>query len=136
MTKNIIDVLIVDDQVGVRRLLFETLADEGYKVQMAGGGAEALNVLAHTLPFLILLDIKMPGMTGFETLQEIRKRYGQIPVVMMTAYGDMEIIAETKSLGVQHYLNKPFDLDDVRALIKGLLVEKKGSERSLEEEIG
>lgn len=125
MAKNIIDVLIVDDQVGVRRLLFEALTDEGYVVQMAGGGAEALYILDHTMPSLVLLDMKMPGMTGFETLQEIRTRFGPLAVIMMTAYGDMEILAETKTLGVQHYLNKPFDLDDVRALIKSILTEKK-----------
>ncbi|AEF95475.1 response regulator receiver protein [Desulfotomaculum nigrificans CO-1-SRB] len=121
MAENTVDILIVDDQLGVRRLLFEALADEGYLVKMAGGGVEALNILSHTLPSLVLLDIKMPGMTGFETLQEIRKRYGQLPVVMMTAYGDMDIIAETKKLGVEHYLIKPFDLNEVRLLVKDLL---------------
>lgn len=125
MDKGTIDVLIVDDQVGVRRLLFEALTDEGYVVQMAGGGAEALSIISSTPPSLVLLDMKMPGMTGFETLQEIRKRYGQIPVIMMTAYGDMEIIAETKNLGVKHYLNKPFDLDEVRLLVKGIVPEAK-----------
>lgn len=121
MSKDTIDILIVDDQVGVRRLLFEALVDEGYLVKMVGGGVEALNILSYTTPSLILLDIKMPGMTGIETLQEIRKQHGQIPVVMMTAYGDMEIITETKKLGVLHYLIKPFDLDEVRLLVKGLL---------------
>ncbi|MEW6065861.1 chemotaxis protein CheY [Desulforamulus profundi] len=125
MGNGTIDVLIVDDQVGVRRLLFEALANEGYIVKMAGGGAEALKILSGTLPSLVLLDIKMPGMTGFETLQEIRKLYGQLPVVMMTAYGDMDIIAQTKSLGVKHYLSKPFDLDDVRVLVKGILAESR-----------
>jgi len=125
MAKDGIDILIVDDQVGVRRLLFEALADEGYNVMMAGGGAEALKILANTLPSLVLLDIKMPGMTGFETLQEIRRQFGPLQVVMMTAYGDMEVIAETRGLGVKHYLSKPFDLDDVRQLVKGLLAETR-----------
>lgn len=126
MNRKSFDVLIVDDQVGVRRLLFETLADEGYIVKMAGGGVEALKILTLDIPSLILLDMKMPVMTGFETLQEIRKQFGQIPVVMMTAYGDMEIIDQTKNLGVKHYLNKPFDLDDVRILVKTILTESKG----------
>lgn len=125
MDNNTIDVLIVDDQVGVRRLLFETLADEGFLVKMAGGGAEALQILSNTLPSLVMLDIKMPGMTGFETLQEIRKLHGSLPVVMMTAYGDMDLIAQNKGLGVLHYLSKPFDLDDVRALVKGIVTESK-----------
>ncbi|GAB6179298.1 response regulator [Desulfotomaculum defluvii] len=126
MNRKSFDILIVDDQVGVRRLLFETLADEGYIVKMAGGGLEALKILTQDLPSLVLLDMKMPVMTGFETLQEIRKQFGQIPVVMMTAYGDMEIIDQTKNLGVKHYLNKPFDLDDVRILVNKILTESEG----------
>ncbi|SHK50892.1 response regulator [Desulforamulus aeronauticus] len=123
MSQETIDILIVDDQVGIRRLLFEALADEGYLVKMAGSGAEALKILSCTLPALVLLDMKMPGMTGYETLQEIRKHYGPLNVIMMTAYGDVEIMAQTKDLGVRHYLNKPFDLDEVRVLVKGLLAE-------------
>ncbi|ABO51680.1 response regulator receiver protein [Desulforamulus reducens MI-1] len=126
MNSTSFDILIVDDQVGVRRLLFEALADEGYIVKMAGSGAEALQVLSQTLPSLVLLDIKMSGMTGIETLQEIRKHYAQLPVAMMTAYGDMEIMDQTKSLGVQHYLNKPFDLDDVRVLVRSILSRSEG----------
>ncbi|RYD01348.1 hypothetical protein N752_30610 [Desulforamulus aquiferis] len=67
MGRDTIDILIVDDQVGVRRLLFEALSDEGYKVEMAASGAEALNTLARSIPSLIFLDMKMPGMTGIET---------------------------------------------------------------------
>lgn len=117
------DILIVDDQVGVRRLLFEALADAGYLVKMVGGGAEALKILSQESPAMILLDMKMPLMTGYETLQEIRKQFEQLPVVMMTAYGDMEIIDQTRGLGVKHYLNKPFDLEEVRSLVKTILTE-------------
>ncbi|MEG6522830.1 response regulator [Desulfotomaculum sp. 1211_IL3151] len=125
--KTTFDILIVDDQVGVRRLLFEALADEGYLVKMAGGGSEALKILSQDFPSLVLLDMKMPVMTGYETLQEIRKQFGQLPVVMMTAYGDMEIIDQTKGLGVKHYLNKPFDLEEVRVLVKTILAESEGN---------
>lgn len=127
MGKDTIDILIVDDQVGVRRLLFEALSDEGYLVKMAAGGAEALSIIAQTTPSVILLDMKMPGLTGFETLQEIRKQYGQLPVIMMTAYGDLEIVNQTKGLGVKHYLNKPFDLDDVRNLARLVISKTKAS---------
>lgn len=125
MGKNYMDVLIVDDQPGVRLLLFETLVDEGYNVKMVGSGAEAMKFLSGSQPSLVLLDMKMPIMTGLETLQEIRKHYGNLPVVMMTAYGDIDIINQTKALGVKHFLNKPFDLDDVRALVKALLSESR-----------
>ncbi|SHE97657.1 response regulator [Desulforamulus putei] len=127
MNNDNIDVLIVDDQMGVRRLLFEALADEGYIVKMAGGGLEALKILSGTQPSLVLLDMKMPGMNGIETLQEIRRLYGQLPVVMMTAYGDMEIIDQTKSLGVKDYLSKPFDLEEVRVLVRAILAESRNT---------
>ncbi|MDO7786806.1 response regulator [Desulforamulus aquiferis] len=127
MGRDTIDILIVDDQVGVRRLLFEALSDEGYKVEMAASGAEALNTLARSIPSLIFLDMKMPGMTGIETLHEIRAQYGQLTVVMMTAYGDGEIVNQSRVLGVEHYLNKPFDLNDVRHLAKLLVSNNKES---------
>ena len=123
MVNDLLDILIVDDQTGVRRLLFEALADEGYNVKMASSGTEALKILSGTLPSMVLLDMKMPGMNGFETLQEIRRQYGNLTVVMMTAYGDVEVVNQTRALGVEHYLNKPFDLDDVRVLVKALLGE-------------
>lgn len=135
MEKDTIDILVVDDQVGVRRLLFEALTDEGYNVQMAAGGAEALAILSRATPSLILLDIKMPGMTGFETLQEIRRLYGDLPVAMMTAYGEVEILNQTKELGVTQYVNKPFDLDDVRTLTKAM-VAKRQSGHLLSDSIG
>ena len=82
---------------------------------------------------LILLDIKMPGMSGLETLEELQRINPEIQVVMMTAYGELDILVETRSRGVQHYINKPFDLDEVRYLVKGLLmVEKDRRKRARE----
>lgn len=117
------NLLIVDDQAGVRRLLFEAFSDEGYNVDMAANGSEAVQKVSANVPSLILLDIKMPGMNGLETLQELRKICPDVLVVMMTAYGELEVMAETKKLGVQHYINKPFDLNEVRYLVKALLSE-------------
>lgn len=117
--------LIVDDQAGVRRLLYEAFSDEGYSVETASSGMEAIVKVNDKSPLLILLDIKMPGMSGLETLDELLKIIPKTPVVMMTAYGELDIVAEAKRRGVKYYINKPFDLDEIRYLIKGLLMEER-----------
>ncbi|HBV96217.1 MAG: chemotaxis protein CheY [Peptococcaceae bacterium BICA1-7] len=123
MQENKYGLLIVDDQNGVRRLLFEAFNDEGYQVRMAGSGMEALKMLSQEMPDLVLLDIKMPVMSGIETLGEIRKASKDLPVLMMTAYGDLEVVDQAKKLGVKHYIIKPFDLNEVKMMVKGLLME-------------
>ncbi|HHU86072.1 MAG: response regulator [Pelotomaculaceae bacterium] len=133
MTGEACDILIVDDQPGVRRLLFEAFIDQGLRVETASSGAEAIRKTIAATPLLILLDIKMPGMSGLETLEELQRINPEIQVVMMTAYGELDILVETRSRGVQHYINKPFDLDEVRYLVKGLLmVEKDRRKRARE----
>jgi len=132
---DIYDLLIVDDQAGVRRFLYEAFSEEGYRVEMASSGAEAIRKVSARTPSIILLDIKMPVMNGLETLDELQKIAPEIPVVMMTAYSELEIISEAKKRGVLHYINKPFDLAEVRYLVKGLLVEEK-DRRKLQKEIG
>ncbi|KJS17186.1 MAG: chemotaxis protein CheY [Peptococcaceae bacterium BRH_c4b] len=116
-------ILIVDDQTGVRRLLFETFTEEGFQVEMASSGVDALKKIAAQTPDLILLDIKMPVMNGLATLREIRKTLPDLIVVMMTAYGELDMLKDAKKLNVKHYLIKPFDLDEIRYLVKGLLQE-------------
>jgi two-component system response regulator (stage 0 sporulation protein F) len=102
-------------------------------VETASSGAEAIRKTIAATPLLILLDIKMPGMSGLETLEELQRINPEIQVVMMTAYGELDILVETRSRGVQHYINKPFDLDEVRYLVKGLLmVEKDRRKRARE----
>jgi two-component system response regulator (stage 0 sporulation protein F) len=129
------DLLIVDDQAGVRRFLYEAFSEEGYNVEMASNGIEAVKKVSAKTPSLILLDVKMPGMSGLETLEELREIAPDIPVVMMSAYGELDIIAEAKKKGVKCYINKPFDLDDVRNLVRGLLA-KKEPKREMKKEIG
>jgi two-component system response regulator (stage 0 sporulation protein F) len=116
-------ILIVDDQTGVRRLLFETFTEEGFQVETASSGVDALKKIVAQTPDLVLLDIKMPVMNGLATLREIRKTLPDLMVVMMTAYGELDILKDAKKLNVKHYLIKPFDLDEIRYLVKGLLQE-------------
>lgn len=122
--------LVVDDQLGVRRLLFEAFSEEGYEVDMAASGLEAIARVKERLPNLILMDMKMPGMNGLEALQEIKKFYPQVLVIMMTAYGELEIVAEAMKIGAREYIPKPFDLNDLRILVKNVLNENKTMQAS------
>src|SRR5674476_83475 len=80
-------VLIVDDQLGVRRLLYEALKDEFKAVYMAGGGFEAIDLVKEFQPDLVVMDMKMPRMNGLEVLKHLRQMQYDGPVIMMTAYG-------------------------------------------------
>jgi two-component system response regulator (stage 0 sporulation protein F) len=111
-------ILIVDDQPGIRRLLTEVLSENGYAVETAANGYEGLQKARELKPELVLMDMKMPGMDGIETLRELR-RLGQCPkVVMMTAYGELDMINEAKELGAIAYITKPFDIVALCKLIQ------------------
>lgn len=114
-------VLVVDDQIGVRRLLMEVLKDEGYMVEAVPNGYEAIKKLKEFRPALVLLDMKMPGMNGLETLRKILKENPTQIVIMMTAYGELEVVNEAMRLGVKEYLTKPFDIDQLKMLINRAL---------------
>lgn len=116
-------ILVVDDQAGIRRLLYEAFSEQGYEVDLAASGVEALEKVGCTPPDVMLLDMKMPGMNGIETLQEIKKMNDSILVVMMTAYGELEIVAEAVKLGIKEYVTKPFDINELRDMVKQILTE-------------
>ena len=115
-------ILVVDDQLGVRRLLFETFKEDQHEVQMAANGAEALQLLKNYGPDLILMDMKMPGMNGIETLRQIRASDQRIRVIMMTAYCDAQNMEQAKDLGILYYMSKPFDLFEMRDRVRDILL--------------
>lgn len=114
-------ILIVDDQMGVRRLLYEAFKETGYDVDMAASGQEAILKVKESAPALILMDMKMPGMNGLEALKEIKKIRQEVAVIIMTAYGELEIVAQAMKLGVKEYITKPFDLNELTLLVKKTL---------------
>lgn len=111
-------ILVVDDQFGVRCLLAEVFQEDKHEVEMATNGSEALQLLNTFEPDLILLDMKMPGMNGIETLEKIRALDRQVGVIMMTAYGDNQYIEQAKDLGILHFMSKPFDLFELRERVR------------------
>lgn len=103
-------VLVIDDQPGIRRLLTEVLSEEGYSVIEAANGYDGLQKARDYQPALILMDMKMPGMDGIETLRELKRLGIGDKVVMMTAYGELDLVNEAKEIGAADYITKPFDI--------------------------
>jgi two-component system, response regulator, stage 0 sporulation protein F len=106
--------LIVDDQVGIRILLLEVFATEGYDTFQAANGRTALDIVRNHRPDLVLLDMKIPGMDGLEILKQIKEYDRSIKVIMMTAYGELDMIKEATDLGALMHFTKPFDIDEMR----------------------
>ncbi|MDQ0214169.1 two-component system response regulator (stage 0 sporulation protein F) [Oikeobacillus pervagus] len=111
-------VLIVDDQFGIRILLNEVLQKEGYDTFQAANGIQALEIAESHTPDLVLLDMKIPGMDGIEILKRLKQKDPEIRVIIMTAYGELDMIQEAKDLGALTHFAKPFDIDDIRRAVK------------------
>lgn len=116
-------ILIVDDQIGIRLLLNEVFKNEGYETYLAANGLEALEYIGNTVVDCVLLDMKIPGMDGIEILKRIKAERKELPVLMMTAYGELDLITKAKELGATHYFTKPFDIYEVRDNVNKLLKE-------------
>ncbi|GAW93789.1 response regulator [Calderihabitans maritimus] len=114
-------ILVVDDQPGVRQLINEALKSDGYLVHTAANGKQALREIKENTPAVVLLDLKMPGMNGLELLQEIKKSGYQGAIITMTAYGELDLLTKAQKLGVDHHLTKPFDINDLRGLVRKVI---------------
>ncbi|AKO94800.1 response regulator [Priestia filamentosa] len=111
-------ILIVDDQYGIRILLTEVLQKEGYKTLQASNGFEAIDIAKERTPDLVLLDMKIPGMDGIEILKRLKELDATVKVIIMTAYGELDMIQEAKDLGALTHFAKPFDIDEIRQAVK------------------
>lgn len=110
--------LIVDDQFGIRILLNEVFQKEGYQTFQAANGFQALDIVDKHSPELVLLDMKIPGMDGIEILKRMKAKDKDIQVIIMTAYGELDMIQEAKDLGAITHFAKPFDIDDIREAVR------------------
>ena len=108
-------VLVVDDDIDIRQTIAEILQSEGYSVATAGNGEAALTRIAERMPALILLDLQMPVMSGWEVLSHLRERSIPIPVVFMTAGYRAQTEAERHR--AEGHLGKPFEMDDLLGLV-------------------
>ncbi|GGK25981.1 sporulation initiation phosphotransferase F [Caldalkalibacillus thermarum] len=107
-------ILIVDDQYGIRMLLSEVFQSEGYLTFEAANGQQALEITRKERPNLVLLDMKIPGMNGLDILKHLKEYDSTIQVIMMTAYGELDMIKEAMQLGVLTHFAKPFDINELR----------------------
>ena len=114
-------ILVVDDDDSLRRMMEYTLQQAGYKVNVAGDGDEALAAVRKEPPHLIVTDLKMERMGGFELLAHVRREYPDILVIMVTAFGSVESAVEAMQLGAHDYLVKPFSRDALRLAVQRAL---------------
>jgi len=124
-------VLIVDDEITIIESLSGILSDDGFEVIHAFNGYEALKKIETESPDIVLLDIWMPGMDGIETLREIKQKFPNIPVVMITGHGSIESAVEATKSGAYDFLEKPLSIDKVMVTINNALNFRKLEEENL-----
>jgi DNA-binding NtrC family response regulator len=128
LAKQTVGILVVDDERTLRFTLKEGLSDEGYRVETAADGAEALEKLEREEYQLVLLDQKLPDVSGIELLKTIRARKRGVQVVMMTAYGQIPQAVEATKAGCYEYLSKPFELDHLKLIVRNALAQARLTE--------
>ena len=134
------NILIVDDDATIRLLMRDFLTEEQYSIEEAENGNDALERIKQQQPDLVLLDVNMPGIKGFEVCHKIRKRYGDtaISIVMVTGLDDSESIEKAYGLGATDFISKPINWDTfpyrIQYLIKArnAIIETKNQELHLQ----
>jgi DNA-binding NtrC family response regulator len=117
-------ILLVDDEVDFTRSLSQVLMFRGYEVKAVDNGREALRVLGEGSFDAVVLDLKMPGMDGITTLEEIRQLGLFAQTIILTGHGTEETAEKARNMGAYDFLSKPCPLDDLLASIEGALKKK------------
>lgn len=113
-------ILVIDDERALLKLVKNILEPKGYKVSLAASGHSGLALMEKEHPDLIILDMKMPGLNGFQVLDIIRQR-SNIPVIMLTGVIDKNILSKSLNIGADDYITKPFNPDVLVARIEAKL---------------
>jgi two-component system nitrogen regulation response regulator NtrX len=131
-------ILIVDDEAAARMLISDVLTDEGYIPLRAENGRQALEAVKRQPPDLVLLDLRLPDINGIEVLEGIRRIHPQLPVILVSAYGDVSSAVRAVKLGAYDFLEKPLDADRLVVTVRNALwsVELQGEVARLKEAIG
>lgn len=116
--KSSVSILVVDDESMMRSLLERILTRDGYKVTSAEDGQDALRVLEGTPVDIIISDLKMPRMNGFELLKAVKQKYPGVAMIMMTAYGDTYTVKDALLLGADEYITKPFKSFEISMVVE------------------
>ena len=124
-------ILIIDDDTSLRRVLEYNLQEAGYAVATAASGEEGLVLFDEVSPALVITDMKMPGMDGMQVLKAVKERSPETLVIMITAFGTVDIAVEAMKAGAYDYITKPFNRDELRLTVakalqfSGLAIENK-----------
>ncbi|HYX92402.1 MAG TPA: response regulator [Myxococcaceae bacterium] len=119
-------VFVAEDQPEMRALIARVLRQDGYEVIEAGDGTALIDSLVRSMvddarmPDLIITDIRMPGASGLDVAARLRRSDWTTPIIFITAFGDDQAHAEARRLGAVGCLDKPFDLDELRAMVRSL----------------
>ncbi|HMC27553.1 MAG TPA: response regulator, partial [Verrucomicrobiae bacterium] len=113
--------LLIDDEVDVQYSFKRIFNSPEIELTTATSGEEALRIIPRLKPDLVMMDVRMGGMTGLETLRLIRESDARLPVIMMTAYGTTQTAIEAMKLGAYDYLLKPFDVPKLKEIVYGAL---------------
>jgi CheY-like chemotaxis protein len=112
-------ILVADDEEGIRILYREELEEEGYEVKVAANGKEALELLDSFVPDLVILDIKMPDISGIEVLKQIRVKFRNLPVILSSAYPEYQ--QDLSTWASDAYIVKSSNLENLKSTIKKIL---------------
>ncbi|MBW1811029.1 MAG: response regulator transcription factor [Deltaproteobacteria bacterium] len=126
-------ILVVEDDSSIAKGLEQNLRYEGYSVFCAPDGERGLELAIDKQPDLVLLDVMMPKMNGFEVLREMRRREIDIPVIMLTAKGEETDKVRGLDMGADDYVTKPFGLHELLARVQAVLRRKQRLEQSFEQ---
>jgi DNA-binding response OmpR family regulator len=115
-------VLLIEDEPNIIEAISFILQQDGWKVTTHSDGTSALNVIETQKPDLLILDVMLPGRSGFEILQDVRSGGGTaaLPVLMLTAKGQAKDRQAAQSLGASHYMTKPFSNQEMLDVVRGL----------------
>jgi DNA-binding NtrC family response regulator len=116
--KEYVKILVADDEAMMRNLILKILESEGYQVTVVSSGNEALEMLKAEKYDILLTDVKMPGMSGFDLLKQVKIEWPEMAVIIMTGYGDAYSVKEALLLGADEYLSKPFKSQEVFLIVE------------------
>jgi two-component system response regulator PilR (NtrC family) len=122
-------ILVVDDEQGMREFLTVLLEHQGYRVIAASDGEQALQLIAHQPPDLVISDVRMPKVDGIGLLAGIRETHPHLPVIMMTAYASSDSTIQAMRLGADDYITKPFRIDEIRLVVEKALAKRRVKQR-------
>ncbi|MGA7837345.1 MAG: response regulator [Ignavibacteriaceae bacterium] len=114
-------ILIVDDDINLCEALSDELKEVGYETSFINDAAKALKGLAEKPVDLILLDLKMPGVDGFDVLRELKDQNIKSKVIVLTAYADVKSAIDSAKMGASDFISKPYDFDELLITIRNVL---------------